>query len=167
MYYLSDCLISGDVVDSTTRISRYSNSLRSLIPTADVVVMELAIKTLVKLALLPESKGEESFAFDIKRAFEWLTVEEKNENRRHAAVIMLRELAVATPTYIYQQVSGFFEHIFYAIKDPKPMIREGAGEAMRAALVVTSQRESAKQTTKSPWFVFLVKNILVHLLTYI
>lgn len=35
-------------------------------------------KTLVKLALLPGSKGAESFDFDLKRAFEWLS-EERNE----------------------------------------------------------------------------------------
>lgn len=56
------------------------------------------------------------------------------------------------PTYFYQQVSGFFEHIFTAIRDPKPMIREGAGQALRAALVVTSQRESSKQLNKPQWY---------------
>lgn len=56
------------------------------------------------------------------------------------------------PTYFYQQVSGFFEHIFTAIRDPKPMIREGAGQALRAALVVTSQRESSKQMNKPLWY---------------
>lgn len=153
-------------MNTTTRISRYSNNLRNLLPSNDVSVMELAAKTLVKLALLPGSKGAESFEFDIKRAFEWLS-EERNEVRnfnfsyarssthleyfqgkRHAAVLVLRELAVAMPTYFYQQVSGFFEHIFNAIRDPKPIIRDGAGQALRAALVVTSQRESAKQSNK-------------------
>lgn len=113
--------------------------------------MELAAKTLVKLALLPGSKGAESFEFDIKRAFEWLS-EERNEGKRHAAVLVLRELAVAMPTYFYQQVSGFFEHIFNAIRDSKPIIRDGAGQALRAALVVTSQRESAKQLNKPQWY---------------
>lgn len=114
--------------------------------------MEIAAKTLVKLALLPGSKGAESFEFDIKRAFEWLS-EERNEGKRHAAVLVLRELAVAMPTYFYQQVSGFFEHIFNAIRDPKPIIRDGAGQALRAALVVTSQRESAKQLNNKPqWY---------------
>lgn len=56
------------------------------------------------------------------------------------------------PTYFYQQVSGFFEHIFTAIRDPKPIIREGAGHALRAALVVTSQRESSKQMNKPQWY---------------
>lgn len=113
--------------------------------------MELAAKTLVKLALLPGSKGAESFEFDIKRAFEWLS-EERNELKRHAAVLVLRELAVAMPTFFYQQVSSFFEHIFNAIRDPKPIIREGAGQALRATLIVTSQRESVKQNIKPQWY---------------
>lgn len=113
--------------------------------------MEIAAKTLVKLALLPGSKGAESFEFDIKRAFEWLA-EERNEGKRHAAVLVLRELAVAMPTFFYQQVSGFFEHIFKVIHDPKPIIRDGAGQALRAALVVTSQREVAKQLNKPQWY---------------
>lgn len=73
-----ECLISGDVVNTATRIPRYSNNLRNLLPSNDVSVMELAANTLVKLALLPGSKGAESFDFDMKRAFEWLS-EERNE----------------------------------------------------------------------------------------
>ena len=73
------------------------------------------------------------------------------KGKRHAAVIILRELAVAMPTFFYQQVSSFFEHIFNAIRDPRPLIREGAGQALRAALIVTSQRESTKTTNKPPW----------------
>lgn len=114
--------------------------------------MELAAKVLVKLALLPGSKGAESFEFDIKRAFEWL-MEERTEGKRHAAVLVLRELAVAMPTFFYQQVGSFFEHIFVAIKDPKPMIREGAGQALRAVLIVTSQREGTKQNNNPQWYV--------------
>lgn len=78
------CLISGDVVNTASRIPRYSNILRNLLPSNDVSVMEIAAKTLVKLALLPGSKGAESFDFDLKRAFEWLS-EERNEvwNNRH------------------------------------------------------------------------------------
>ncbi|XP_058826350.1 serine/threonine-protein kinase Tor [Topomyia yanbarensis] len=146
-----NCLISGDVVNTTTRISRYSNNLRNLLPSSDICVMELAAKVLVKLALLPGSKGAESFEFDIKRAFEWLT-EERTEGKRHAAVLVLRELAVAMPTFFYQQVGSFFDHIFVPIKDPKPMIREGAGQALRAVLIVTSQREGTKQNNNPQWY---------------
>lgn len=72
--------------------------------------------------------------------------------RRHAAVFILRELAVAMPTYFYQQISTFFDHIFNAIFDPKPAIRQSAGEALRAALIVTSQRENTKQCSEPQWY---------------
>lgn len=57
------------------------------------------------------------------------------------------------PTYFYQQISGFFDNIFNAIRDSKPIIREGAGQALRAALNITSQREITKQINKPPqWY---------------
>uniref|UniRef100_A0A182JMR8 Serine/threonine-protein kinase TOR n=1 Tax=Anopheles atroparvus TaxID=41427 RepID=A0A182JMR8_ANOAO len=145
-----DCLINGDVVNTTNKISRYSNNLRNLLPVSDVCVMELAAKVLVKLALLPGSNGASSFEFDIKRAFEWLS-EDRAENKRQAAVLVLRELAVAMPTFFYQQVGSFFDHIFVAIKDPKAVIREGAGQALRAVLILTSQREGTKQSNNTQW----------------
>jgi FKBP12-rapamycin complex-associated protein len=55
------------------------------------------------------------------------------------------------PTYFFQQVQQFFDLIFNAVRDTKPVIREGAVEALRASLVVTAQRETAKQTQKPQW----------------
>lgn len=63
----------------------------------------------------------------------------------------MRELAVAVPTYFFQQVQQFFDHIFIVMRDPKPAIRETGAEALRAALVVTAQRETAKQSQKPLW----------------
>jgi FKBP12-rapamycin complex-associated protein len=34
-------------------------------------------------------------------------------------VLILRELAVRTPTLFYQQIQQFFDSIFIAIRDPK------------------------------------------------
>lgn len=59
---------------------------------------------------------------------------------------------MANPTFFYQQVSSFFDHIFIAIRDAKPMIRESAGQALRAALIVTSQRETVKSNAKPIWY---------------
>ena len=39
----------------------------------------------------------------------------------------------------------FFEHIFNAIHDPKPQLRESAANALRMALMVTAQRETSSQ----------------------
>ncbi|KAL3272654.1 hypothetical protein HHI36_014119 [Cryptolaemus montrouzieri] len=78
--------------------------------------------------------------------------EDRVEGRRHAAVLVLKELAITVPTYFYQQVSPFFDSIFYAVQDPKACIREDAVEALRAALVVTAQRETAKQNQSPLWY---------------
>ncbi|CAG9788845.1 unnamed protein product [Diatraea saccharalis] len=148
----SVCLIGGDCDTTKTRITRFANYLRNLLPSSDVGVMELAAKTVGRLATVSGVKRAEYVEFEVKRAFEWLS-EERNEGRRHSAVLLLKELAIAMPTYFYQQVSGFFDHILVALKDPKLQIREAAAKALRAGLVVTAQRETAKQSTAKPqWY---------------
>ncbi|XP_045500390.1 serine/threonine-protein kinase mTOR isoform X2 [Colias croceus] len=146
------CLIGGDCDTTKTRITRFANYLRNLLPSSDAGVMELAAKTVGRLATVSGVKRAEYVEFEVKRAFEWLS-EERNEGRRHSAVLLLKELAIAMPTYFYQQVSGFFDHILVALKDPKQQIREAAAKALRAGFVVTAQRETAKQSTAKPqWY---------------
>ncbi|CAG5108662.1 Similar to Mtor: Serine/threonine-protein kinase mTOR (Rattus norvegicus), partial [Cotesia congregata] len=145
------CLIGADVGNINTRTIRFANYLRSLLPSTDVGVMELTAKTVGKLALVSGTYTAEYVEFEVKRAFEWLGGD-RNEGKRHAAVLVLRELAVSMPTYFFQQVTQFFDLIFNAVRDPKAVIREGAVEALRAALVVTAQRETTKQMLKSQWY---------------
>ncbi|XP_043460744.1 serine/threonine-protein kinase mTOR isoform X2 [Leptopilina heterotoma] len=145
------CLIDADVGSINTRTIRFANYLRHLLPSSDVGVMELAAKTVGKLALVSGTYTAAYVEFEVKRAFEWLGGD-RNEGKRQAAVLVLKELAVSMPTYFFQQVTPFFEVIFNAVRDPKAVIREGAVEALRAALVVTAQRETAKQMHKSQWY---------------
>lgn len=66
------CLIGADVGNIPTRISRFANYLRNLLPSSDVGVMELVAKTMGRLALVSGSKASEYVEFEVKRAFEWL-----------------------------------------------------------------------------------------------
>lgn len=153
------CLMSADVGNINTRTIRFVNLLRNyLLPSNDVGVMELAAKTVGKLSLI--SGSPEYVEFEVKRAFEWLSGD-RVENKRYAAVLVLKELAVSMPTYFFQQVAQFFELIFNAVRDQKAFIREGAVEALRATLVLTAQRESAKQVHKSQWYKQCYDEILV------
>jgi len=143
-------LIGVDVGNTSTRNSRFANYLRNLLPSNDTVVMEMAGKAVGRLALASGTYTAEYVEFEAKRAFEWLSAD-RNEGRRHAAVLILRELAVCTPTFFFQQVQQFFDCIFNAVRDPKSTIREGAVAALRSALVVTSQRE-IKEKEKPLWY---------------
>lgn len=64
---------------------------------------------------------------------------------------MLRELAISVPTFFFQQVQPFFDNIFVAVWDPKQAIREGAVAALRACLILTTQREP-KEMQKPQWY---------------
>ncbi|XP_042586294.1 serine/threonine-protein kinase Tor-like isoform X2 [Cyprinus carpio] len=71
-------------------------------------------------------------------------------------VLVLRELAVSTPTFFFQQVQPFFDDIFYAVWDSKQAIHEGAVSALRACLILTTQRET-KEMQKPQWYKYLVE----------
>ncbi|CAG7725809.1 unnamed protein product [Allacma fusca] len=143
-----ESLIGVDVGNTSTRISRFANYLRNTFPSSDIEVMELAAKAVGKLALVSGTYSTEYIDVEVKRAFEWLSDRERHEGKRLAAVLVLRELAVSTPTFFFQQVHQFFEVIFNAVRDPKPNIREGGVRALRYALVVTAQREKTQTQTQ-------------------
>ncbi|CAA9998750.1 unnamed protein product [Nesidiocoris tenuis] len=131
--------------------SKYSNYLRHLLPSSDANVMELSAKAIGQLAKISGARSEFFVKFEIQKAVEWLSGE-RHEQKRHAAVLILRELAECVPTYFFQQVQLVFEPILATVRDPKPSIRESAVKALRAALVVTAQRETAKQMQKPAWY---------------
>ena len=78
-------LIGVDVGNTTTRISRFANCLRNLLPSNDVGVMEMAAKAMGILALSSGTFSAEYVEFEVQRALEWLSGD-RNEGKRHAAV---------------------------------------------------------------------------------
>lgn len=78
-------MIGVDVGNTSTRISRFANYLRNMLPSNDTSVMELAAKAVGRLALASGTYTAEYVEFEAKRAFEWLSGD-RNEGRRHAAV---------------------------------------------------------------------------------
>jgi len=73
LFAFLECLINCEgSLTARKGISPYLNRLRDLLLINDVSVMEIAARSLVKLANMPTSKGADSFDFDIKKAFEVL-----------------------------------------------------------------------------------------------
>lgn len=80
---------------NSSRLNRFTNMLRNMLPFPDASVMELTAKAIGHLALASGVNTDGYVDFELKRAFEWLQPSEKNEERRHAAVslgIMLVEV---------------------------------------------------------------------------
>ncbi|XP_045451535.1 serine/threonine-protein kinase Tor-like [Melitaea cinxia] len=146
------CLITGDSEVHKTRINRYAQYLRNIFPTNDMNILELAAKSMGRVATSMGIKRAEFVELEIKRAFEWLG-EERNEGKRLSACFILRELAIAMPSYFFLHINGFFNYIMLALRDPKEQVREAAGKALRAAFVVTAQREVPEQSNKAHWYI--------------
>lgn len=70
---------------NATRISRFANYLRNLLPSSDPVVMEMASKAMGHLSMAGDTFTAEYVEFEVKRALEWLGAD-RNEGRRHASV---------------------------------------------------------------------------------
>ncbi|XP_063386594.1 serine/threonine-protein kinase mTor-like [Cydia fagiglandana] len=145
------CLIGGDTETTKSRTIRYTQYLRNVFPSADIGIVELAAKAMGRLAATLGVKRGEYVEQEMKRCYEWLS-EERNEGKRLSAVLILKELAIAMPSWFYQQITKFFNHIMIALRDPKDQIREAAAKALRAALVVTAQRELPEQINKVQWY---------------
>lgn len=92
-------LIGLDVGNTSNRISRFANYLRNLLPSSDVVVMEMAAKAVGKLALASGTYTAEYVEFEVKRAFEWLTGD-RNEGRRYAAVCIALSILKSSITSV-------------------------------------------------------------------
>ena len=70
---------------NVTRVSRFANYLRNILPNSDVTVMEMGAKAIGRLALAESALTAEYVEFEVRRALEWLS-QERHEQKRHAAV---------------------------------------------------------------------------------
>ncbi|CCJ30549.1 unnamed protein product [Pneumocystis jirovecii] len=136
-----DKLIDYDGEENTVKITRFANYLRIVLQGNDTQTMVLASKALGRLAVPGGTLTSEFVDFEAKRAIEWLQGD-RYENRRLAAVLVLRELALNSPTLIYSYISQIFDLIWVALRDSKVIIRNSAADTLSACLEIIYQRES-------------------------
>ncbi|KAJ3215347.1 phosphatidylinositol kinase- protein kinase tor1 [Dinochytrium kinnereticum] len=143
-----DNLIDFDGEENTTKITRFANYLRIVLPGNDPQISILAAKALGRLALPGGTLTAEFVEFEVKRALEWLQGD-RNEARRYAAVLVLRELSISAPTLLYAYVLQIMDLIWVALRDSKVGIREAGAEALSACLLLIQSRESQD---KKNWY---------------
>jgi FKBP12-rapamycin complex-associated protein len=145
----------------TVAVFYFANHLRNMFPCADVQVeralrlshsrsfshpflqtMVMGSRALGHLAAKGGAVIADTIDFEIKRALEGLTGE-RQENRRLASVLVLKELAKNAPTLFNVYVAEFFDKIWTALRDPKEQVRIGAVDALRACLTLILERQSS------------------------
>lgn len=130
-------------------IIEFAHSLTKVfekIPAADTPTLRLAAKALGHIV----STGGTSLIefvedYHVKPALEWL----KNETfhvRRHAAVMILKELSVNAPSTAFRYMDKYFDFIWSAFWDSKIVVRVSASESLQSCFSLIQQRESNRKT---------------------
>jgi serine/threonine-protein kinase mTOR len=134
--------------DAGQKTTRFASYLRSVLRGNDTTAMIIAARALGRLAMPGGTLTAELVESEVKTALEHLQVD-RQENRRFAAVLVLRELARNSPTLLFVWVPQILEVIWVALRDPKVMIRESAAEAVSACFEIMAARDSE---FRQKWF---------------
>lgn len=146
-------LISLDVGDRITQCTKFANIIRDLPVANDVSLMELEAYTIGKIAEVSGSLTTKFMDFEVGKAVEWLRTEQidRHSDKKHCGALRLRELAKFAPAFFVPHMSQFFDCIFNAICDPKPVVRECGVDALRSALFVLASRET-EENQNPKWY---------------
>ena len=141
-------LISFDGDDTTSRMTRFSSWLEAALKTNDNTVLVYAARAMGRLAVPGRALSAELVEAEISSALEWLQ-SDRQESRRFAAVLIIREFARNSPTLLYAFVPQIFDFILVALRDQKVLIRETAAEAVGACLDIIAARDAH---LRQQWF---------------
>ncbi|RLN71451.1 hypothetical protein BBJ28_00014991, partial [Nothophytophthora sp. Chile5] len=133
-------------------IIEFAHSLTKVfekIPSAEPATLRLAAKALGHIV----STGGTSLIefvedYHVKPALEWLH-NETFHMRRHAAVMILKELSINAPSTSFRYMERYFDNIWSAFWDSKLVVRVSASESLQSCFSLIQQRESNR---KSLWY---------------
>ena len=145
---------SGD--DSAQKTTKFSNYLRAALKSNDNEVLVYASRALGRLAVPGGALTAELVESEVKSALEWLQ-SDKQESRRFAAVLVIRELAKNSPTLLYSFVPQILDSIWIAVRDPRVLIRETASEAIATCFDILKLRD---ESVSGQWFDFMYQEAL-------
>lgn len=154
-----DQLIDFGGVDAAQKTTRFASYLRSALRSNDNVVLAYAARSLRRLAKPGGALTAELVESEIQSALEWLQ-SERQESRRFAAVLVIKELAKGSPTLIYGFVPQIFELVWVALRDPKGLIRETAAEAVGECFKIIVARDTQ---VRQSWFARIHKEAMLGL----
>ena len=134
-------MINTDIVDAAQKTTRFAGYLHNTLRGNDHVVLDRAAQCLGHLAQPGGALTAELVESEIQSALEWLQ-SDRQESRRLAAVLVIRELAQNSPTLLYGFVPQIFELIWVPLRDSKELIRKTSAEAVSACLAIIVARDA-------------------------
>eukprot|EP00891_Asterochloris_glomerata_P006787 jgi/Astpho2/6787/fgenesh1_pm.00103_%23_6_t len=136
---LIDVRLSGE---RSAMVGHFAGYLHNVFhPSTDEKTLEVAADTMGHLVRVGGPLTADVVEFEVRRALDWLRGE-RQESRRYAAVLILRQMALNAPAVFNVHVRAFIDVIWTGLRDPKLHIRESAVDALRACLCLVEKRET-------------------------
>ncbi|KAK3316631.1 phosphatidylinositol 3-kinase tor2 [Apodospora peruviana] len=145
--YILDALVDFDGIELALKYSRFQQYIGSILRGKDLNPMQPAAVVLGKLCKPGGSLISELVNAEVQTALEWLQ-SDRIEERRYAAVLVLRELARNAPTLMYSYVGFVFDQIWIGLRDPRHLIRATSSETVSACFKIIRERD---QEMKQEW----------------
>ncbi|EXA41461.1 FKBP12-rapamycin complex-associated protein [Fusarium oxysporum f. sp. raphani 54005] len=145
--YALDALIDFDGVDVGVKYTRFTQNLKTILRGKDINPMQPAAIALGKLCRPGGAMISEVVDSEVNTALEWLQ-NDRIEERRYSAVLVLRELARSAPTLMYQYIPTIFDWIWVGLRDPRQLIRATSAETVSACFRILRERD---QEMKQIW----------------
>ncbi|KAF7308846.1 Serine/threonine-protein kinase TOR [Mycena kentingensis (nom. inval.)] len=143
-----------ELLDSRRNLFRMYNYVKHvLLKTADANLMLLASQTLGKIVRAASKQSTQSQApsagagtafnesFMDHQVPAAINLIQQQDSPRYAGVLILKELALNSPTYFYAHIGMVFDNILAPLRDPRLIVREAAAELLSACLENVSQRD--------------------------
>ncbi|KAK9863722.1 hypothetical protein WJX84_006709 [Apatococcus fuscideae] len=128
--------------ETASKVTNFTGFLQEVFqPSTDAVTLEHAARSLGQLVRMGGPLTTDTVETEIRRSLEWLCGE-RQEMRRYAAVLLLREMAEAAPAVFNVHVRTFIDAIFNGLFEDKLIVREGSVAALRACLRLVEKRET-------------------------
>ena len=149
-----DVLINISTEDDEVKIITFANLLRKVLQqqipnnssgaSGQMEVLVEASRALGHLVRAGGTLTADIVDFEVKRALEWLQGDAAMfKEKRHAAALVLKELAENAPTLFSVHLGAFFDSIRIALHDDRVATRAAATRALSACLALVSRRESS------------------------
>ncbi|KAL6898900.1 TOR kinase [Trichoderma evansii] len=145
--YALDSLVDFEGVDVAAKYTRFTQNLKTILRGKDTMPMRHAAIALGKLCRPGGAMISELVDSEVNTALEWLQ-NDRVEERRYSAVLVLRELARNAPTLMYQYIPTIFDWIWVGLRDPRQLIRETSAETVSACFRIIRERD---QEMKQIW----------------
>ncbi|CCK68465.1 phosphatidylinositol kinase-related protein kinase TOR1 KNAG_0B00160 [Huiozyma naganishii CBS 8797] len=138
----------SDIEELPRNAMKLTNALRALIPSSDIEVMRLAADTMWKLALPGNPLMSDFVEMEIKNCTEWLTTSPENtifnskqENKKHAAILLIGALAANSPYTVAPYVTTILDNIWRALRDSRAVLRADAAKTVENCLLIVKRRD--------------------------